>query len=84
MAFSSGQRLLIEQLAQDGARIWRSPAGYKLVRPVGDWATLTDATVQAMVAAGYVREVESYGRDRGLYEISEAGRMALRSMAKVL
>ncbi len=78
-ALSSGQRMLMDQLAQDGARVWRSPAGYRMVRPIGEWVTLTEQTVQALVSAGYLRQVEAYGRDRGLYEISDGGRSALSS-----
>ncbi len=77
MALSSGQRMLLDQLAQDGTRVWRSPAGYRMVRPIGEWVTLTEQTVQALVSAGYLREVEAYGRDRGLYEISDVGRQSL-------
>jgi len=77
---TTGQRLLLDMLAEDGARIWRSPAGYQLVRRIGPWVALTEPTVQALERAGYVRQVETYGRDRGLYEISAEGRMALTSI----
>lgn len=77
-ALSTGQRMLLDLLGQDGARIWSSPAGHRLVRPLLPDVVLTEGTVQSLVAASYVRQVESYGRDRGLYEISDAGKSALK------
>jgi len=74
---SSGQRLLLDMLAEDGTRIWRSPAGYQMVRRIGGWVAITEPTVKTLERAGYVRQVETYGRDRGLYEITEAGRQTL-------
>ncbi len=76
---SSGQRLLLDMLAADGARVWRTPKGFQLVRPIGDWVTLTEGTVMGLVHYDYLRQVETYGRDRGLYEISDGGRSALAS-----
>ncbi len=74
---TENQRILLSNLAQEGARIWRSPAGLNLISPLGAWVKLTQATVDAMTSAGLVREVETYGRDRGLYEISDVGRQTL-------
>lgn len=78
-ALTTGQRELLTMLAEDSVRIWRSPAGYKMTRPVGQGMTLTEGTVLALVTAGYLRQVESYGRDRGLYEISDVGKLILRT-----
>ncbi len=77
MALTAGQTRLLQRLAEDGARIWRSPAGLNLISPMGGWVKLTQATVDAMTSAGLVKEVETYGRDRSLYEISEVGRQTL-------
>jgi hypothetical protein len=74
---SSGQRTLLEQLAADGARVWRSPKGFHLIRPIGDWVTLPEGTVMGLVHYDYLRQVETYGRDRGLYEITDVGRQTL-------
>ena len=76
---TAGQRLLLEKLAEDSTCIWRSPAGFRIVRPFLADITLTEGTVDALVAASYVRCVESYGRDRGLYEISDGGKLALQT-----
>ncbi len=80
MALSIGQRWLLEQLGADGARVWRSPKAYQMARPIGPWFTLTEDTVMQLVAWGFLRQVESYGRVRGLYEISEQGRLAIASI----
>ncbi len=79
MNLTAGQTMLLQRLAEDGARIWRSPTGLHLVSPMAGWVKLTQATVDAMTSAGLVKEVETYGRDRSLYEISDGGRSALTS-----
>jgi hypothetical protein len=73
---SEGQRLLLTQLSND-ARVWRTPRGNHLVSPYIPWATLTEGTVDALLAAGYLQLQESYGAESSVYILSPAGAAAL-------
>jgi hypothetical protein len=79
-ALTASQHELLAQIEQ--GRVWRVGQRFQLVRLRGDRLDLEPGTVRAMLTDNYISEVETYGRDRSLYEINAHGKAMLSAAGR--